>query len=476
MRVIISREDKMANIFDSMGNNKRKEKMKELEMRIDNAETYIETMRVRDKKDDGLLTTGQNYYTKFMTSDDGVADKLGKNEALYRYLYVRGSSDWFDGNYSLGFKMVNHAYAERFVSTYAKYCFQEINANVINGTTRTTNVITKDKMINYVQNALLYRKVLVRLKLYPDLNKFEKIYYDWQLDVDNNPIILYENHFLKEVYNEELGKYVWIVWDKKDKKITSEISKKVEIELNRLNSINIECPYADYIFEIPFESDVVRKAMGICHKLDKANSKLNWESDIGSTMVIIPNGMVRGYKSGTQLFRTMDIPNNDMPTEAIKPLIVKTVGGIEDAIKEITHLKDELSETTHINFLSEVNGEQTATEFKGREKPFIQSINEINNIFFPIVKRMYQQISQFYSINVDELELPEFELHTETQTQLIANGISQISTFPDPIVQAEVVGMFMNYSKKQVDELAKRLQEQDNMIDNFNSSLNIGSE
>ena len=53
-----------------------------LESRIDNAETYIETLRVRGKESDGLLTTGQDYNTYFVASDNGVADKLGKGKVL----------------------------------------------------------------------------------------------------------------------------------------------------------------------------------------------------------------------------------------------------------------------------------------------------------------------------------------------------------------------------------------------------------
>jgi hypothetical protein len=174
----------------------------------------------------------------------------------------------------------------------------------------------------------------------------------------------------------------------------------------------------------------------------------------------MPETMIKSFKKGVRAYRKFDTYGL---SEGEKPLLPESITP-ESRVNELREfkreLKDELSELTSINFLSDVNGNaQTATEYAGKQKPFVQLINDFNIIFEPMFNEMITSLIEYYNLNTtlyDGFETPPYVVQDVSAmiTDIVKLGGQDI-----PSVQSKLLSMLLGLSEEEEQELKLEIEE-----------------
>ena len=399
-----------------------------------------------EDKNEGLLTS-QDFSTNF--KEVNMFSEFVDNQYLnYRYHYINGTSKWFEKSYNLGFNKQNYHYAKRIVREYSRYIFKDIDWTWL----EEQNVLNEKEANDLIKEVLLYKKVLVRY-IQKDEVLIRKVYYGNELDKQNNVLIELDGLVYKEYWNSIENAYKYTLMSKIDNK------EKDKSQMLNANA-QTQNRQMDFLFYIDSDSDIIADAMSIMHVLDVVNSNIHYQLSVEPTLISMPETMIKSFKKGVRAYRKFDTYGL---SEGEKPLLPESITP-ESRVNELREfkreLKDELSELTSINFLSDVNGNnQTATEYAGKQKPFVQLINDFNIIFEPMFDEMITALIEYYNLNTtlyDGFETPPYVVQDVSAmiTDIVKLGGQDI-----PSVQSKLLSMLLGLSEEEEQELKLEIEE-----------------
>lgn len=383
----------------------------------------IEYIKVQDnkvKKVQENFLNNQDYYTDFSESSN-VVKQTKKSKELYRHLYLNGIGKWYPKEYQLGFSVVNKHYADRVIRTISQYMLEDIQTK--------DNVISVSKIKELTRDLLKYKRIMLRPLKRNGIIELVK-FYDWQLDKDSNVIIEYKQQLYYNVYNDELQGYVYTPVDEKIINTNKDLS-------NELNMDFIQEANSDLVLDVS-SYDVIGQSIETMHQLDRLEAKFNYEAVSSSTIQAMPESYVKDFKKGNKAIRQVKDPLATDKNAYLTPAYVEYPQVMSEINLAFEKVMSDLTSITNINFMLNLKGSQfqTATEYAGREKPFIQMINELNNIVLPQFQKFVDVICEMSNVGRFELVVSPFEL---LDTMKYADNLIKIEQIKHPRIKAETM-------------------------------------